>query len=128
VINDGRRSFGDGRVDAAVTVATRSAAVETGAIEGLYSTTRGFTRTIAEMSEGWEATLHRSGTEVEGPVRDAFAAYEYLIDAVTGSQPIVAKWIRELHAVICASQQTHRVHVHTPAGFQPEDRPLPKGE
>ena len=41
--------------DRAVEVALRAAAVDTGAIEGLYKVDRGFTITVAEEQPGWEA-------------------------------------------------------------------------
>ncbi len=46
---------------AAVQVATRYAAVDTGAIEGLYSTNRGFTRTIAEQTATWQEAYVSTG-------------------------------------------------------------------
>ncbi|MGI8721800.1 MAG: hypothetical protein ACR2JG_06185 [Geodermatophilaceae bacterium] len=56
---------------AAVEVATRYAAVDTGAIEGLYTTSRGFTRTIAEQTATWEAALRQHGKDVERSIADA---------------------------------------------------------
>ena len=41
----------------AVSVATRSAAVDTGAIEGLYTVDRGFTKTIATQGAAWQNAL-----------------------------------------------------------------------
>jgi Fic family protein len=109
----------------AVNTATRSAAVDTGAIEGLYQVDRGFTRTIATEAANWEVVLGARDEETQRAIEDALAAYDFVLDAATGSRgPITEVWIKQLHATICASQQTHRVY--TAAGWQ--DQPLPKGE
>src|SRR5579862_532555 len=51
-------------VAAAVEVAVRSAALETGAIEGLYVTNRGVTRAVALQGALWEAELMKLGPDV----------------------------------------------------------------
>ena len=109
----------------AVNTATRSAAVDTGAIEGLYQVDRGFTRTIATEAANWEIVLGAREEETQRAIEDALAAYDFVLDAATGSRgPITEVWIKQLHATICASQATHRVW--TAAGWQ--DQALPKGE
>ncbi|MGL4745782.1 MAG: Fic family protein, partial [Dermatophilaceae bacterium] len=110
-------------MERAVRVATRYAAVDTGAIEGLYTTNRGFTRTIAEQTATWEAALAQHGEHVERSINDALAGYELVLDLVTGAQPITEAWIRHLHEVICKSQETYEVF--TAVG--PQKQPLPKG-
>lgn len=45
----------------AVDIALRAAAVDTGAIEGLYETDRGFTMTIAREGLAWEQASLRPG-------------------------------------------------------------------
>ncbi|MDR1151050.1 MAG: hypothetical protein LBK72_01005 [Bifidobacteriaceae bacterium] len=84
----------------AVDTATRSAAVDTGALEGLYTTDRGFTRTIAVQGELWQRALDQKGEVAKRSIEDALAGYEYVLDAVTGSVPITQKWLRELHASV----------------------------
>ncbi|HJQ02613.1 MAG TPA: Fic family protein [Jatrophihabitans sp.] len=112
-------------LSAAVDRVTRSAAVDTGAIEGLYPVTRGFTRTIAEYAANWESVLADRGEPVRRAVEDALNAYEYVLDAVTGQHgPITELWIKELHAIVCASQETYEVFTQ----HGPEYRPLPKGQ
>ena len=109
----------------AVNTATRSAAVDTGAIEGLYQVDRGFTRTIATEAANWEVVLGAREEETQRAIEDALAAYDFVLDAATGIRgPITEVWIKQLHATICASQATHRVY--TAAG--PQDQPFPKGE
>ena len=122
-----RQEYGDSAVDTAVTVASRAAAVETGAIEGLYKTTRGFTLSIAEMATGWEQKLRRRGADVEQHVRDALAGYESILDAVTGERPVGPHWIRSLHETLCKSQQNYEVLIDSPEGLVTQLRPLLKG-
>lgn len=107
----------------AVSVATRSAAVDTGAIEGLYTVDRGFTKTIATQGAAWQNALAARGETVRRAIEDALNAYDYVLDATTSAVAISEKWIRELHAVICASQGTYTVHTQ----HGTEQRPLPKG-
>jgi Fic family protein len=115
-------STGDA-MEAAVRVATRYAAVDTGAIEGLYTTNRGFTRTIAEQTATWEAALKQHGEHVERSIADALRGYDMVLDLVTGAAPISESWIRQLHETLCASQETY--DVMTAVGM--ERQPLPKG-
>lgn len=93
----------------AVDVAVRAAALDTGAIEGLYSVDRGFTMTVATQALAWEHAIQERG----GNVRDLFEAqlqaYELVIDAVTGHQPISEAWIRALHETLCGPQEKYRV-------------------
>jgi hypothetical protein len=51
-------------LEAALDLAVRAAGLETGAIEGLYSTNRGVTRTVALQGAMWEAELEKLGSEV----------------------------------------------------------------
>jgi len=111
----------------ALEVATRYAAVDTGAIEGLYTTDRGFTKTIATQSEFWERALELKGERVRRSIDDALAGYEYVLDAVTGKVPITQNWVRELHAIITAHQETYEVYSEV-AGMVNGEAPLPHGE
>lgn len=108
---------------AAMEAARRYAAVDTNAIEGIYEVDRGFTRTVATQAAAWEAMMAARGPHVRPAFDDAMEGYEYVLDAATGNVEITETWIRQLHAVICASQKTYRVY--TPSG--PQDQPLPKG-
>ncbi|MCL2783732.1 MAG: Fic family protein [Propionibacteriaceae bacterium] len=112
----------------ALTVATRYAAVDTGAIEGLYTTDRGFTKTIATQAEHWQRALDVRGEHVKRSIQDALDAYEYVLDAVTGAKRVTAQWIRQLHAVITAHQHTYTVVVEVNGNLGQEQRPLPHGE
>jgi Fic family protein len=112
----------------ALEIATRYAAVDTGAIEGLYETDRGFTRTIATQSEFWQRALDLKGEKTKRSIQDALNAYEYVLDAVTGNVPLSEKWIRELHAVITEHQESCPVRILIGDRLSREERPLPHGE
>ena len=108
----------------AVAVATRAAAIDTGAIEGLYEVDRGFTMTIARGVAAWKRVLAAREPVVRRSFEDAMAAYDYVLDLATSRTDVSEKAIREIHQQICAGQETYRVV--TSAGWQ--ERPLPKGE
>lgn len=72
-IANARERYGQEAADRAVEVASRYAAVDTGALEGLYTTNRGFTRTIAERTANWEAAL-AAHPEAAHHIRDALGA------------------------------------------------------
>jgi Fic family protein len=110
--------------DHAVRTAIRYAGTDTGAIEGLYTTDRGFTRTVAIEAAHWEAAAAERGPNAAALIKDQIATYEWLLDLVTESRPVTEHVIREVHAMLCRSQDTYVVH--TELGTQ--ERPLPKGE
>ena len=112
--------------DRAVEIALRAAAVDTGAIEGLYKVDRGFTVTVAEDQAGWE-----EGAEGRGPAfRQLFASqlrgYELALKLAVGDMPINEAWIRELHSEITAGQQTYRVLIPILERYQ--QQALPRGQ
>ena len=106
-----------------VEVAVRAAAMDTGAIEGLYNVDRGFTMTVATQAFAWEHALEEKGEEMRELFEAQLEAYELVIDAVTHKLPISEAWIRALHEKVCARQQTYRVL--TDQGYQEHE--LPKG-
>lgn len=108
----------------ALEIVKRAAAVDTGAIEGLYNTDRGFTFTVALQSAHWEAVLASKGSKVVELFQSQLNAYDYVLDFATQQVPIAEAWIRRLHAEVCRSQNTYEVL--TELGFQ--DQVLPKGE
>lgn len=102
--------------------ATRSAAVDTGALEGIFETDRGFTYSVAVGAALSEISKIK-GEVASRAISDALNAYEYVLNAATGADHITEVWIRELHSVICASQETYTVK--TAAGMQ--QQAFPKG-
>jgi Fic family protein len=105
-------------------IAMRAAAVDTGAIEGLYEVDRGFTMTIALQTAAWESVLDARGEKVRSLIESQMHAYEYVLDLATGREPVSEMWIRALHERICESQDSYPVL--TEVGWQ--NHPLPKGE
>ena len=87
-----------------VEVAVRAAAIDTGAIEGLYTVDRGFTMTVATQAFAWEHALEEKGEEMRELFEAQLEAYELVIDAVTRKLPISEAWIRALHEKVCARQ------------------------
>lgn len=116
IFDNARDDASDSATTRALTFALRSAALETGAIEGLYATTRGITRTIALQGALWEAALDEIGEDVRGHFDAQLEALEYVLDVATTSKPITQAWIRDLHSITCRQQKTYTVH--TEAGVQ----------
>lgn len=123
VLDDARSRAGVDDMRAAVDRATRWASVDTGALEGLYDVDRGFTFSVAATNAAWDAMDLQVGEQAARSIRDALEAYEYVLDAATGSHPITEVWIKELHAVICGSQSTYTVQ--TAVG--PQEHELHRG-
>lgn len=94
----------------------RAAAIDTGALEALYEVDRGFTFTVAMQAATWEEQLNKKGAEARRMIETQIEVYDQLLDFVTGKQPIVPAWIRELHAELTAAQETYQVH--TEVGWQ----------
>lgn len=108
---------------ASVDVAIRAAALDTGAIEGLYTVDRGFTMTVAVQGMAWEQMIEERGAGVRDLFEAQLQAYELVLDAVTHKLPVTEAWIRALHETLCAPQKTYRVL--TASGWQEQE--LPKG-
>jgi Fic family protein len=108
----------------AVEVAMRAAAIDTGAIEGLYDVDRGFTMSVATQAFAWEHAVDEKGADVRALFEAQLEAYELVLDAATKSRPVYEAWIRQLHEVLCRAQATYRVL--TPSGWQEHE--LVKGQ
>lgn len=104
-------------------VAKRAAAVDTGAIEGLYDVDRGFTFTVAMQMATWESQLDAKGHRVRSIIEAQLGAYDFVLDFATRAVPIAEAWIRALHEVMCKGQETYSVS--TEVGTQ--EHPLPLG-
>jgi Fic family protein len=109
---------------AAVEVAVRAAAVDTGAIEGLYKVDRGFTMTVAVQGLAWQQMIEERGAGVRELFEAQLAAYEIVLDAATRDRPITEVWIRNLHEILCTPQRT--IPVLTDLGWQEQE--FPKGQ
>jgi len=105
-------------------IAKRFAALDTGAIEGLYEVDRGFTYTVAFEIAAWEVELAKKGENVRPLFEAQLHAYDYVLSLATKAEPISEAAIRVLHDEVCRAQATYRVQ--TSIGFQ--EQPLPKGK
>jgi Fic family protein len=105
-------------------IAKRAAALDTGAIEGLYEVDRGFTYTVAVETSVWEAALAQKGEQVRSLFEAQLHAYDYVLDLATKAEPISEAAIRALHQEVCRAQATYRVM--TAVG--PQEQALPKGQ
>lgn len=103
-------------------VVRRAAAVQTGAVEGLYKADRGFTFTVALQSALMEQAMARRPEKERSLIKDQIRTYESVLDFATRRVPIAEAWIRELHAELCRSQKTYRVW--TAQGWQDQVLPL----
>ena len=122
-LNDQKGRSTDDRFERLVTVAVRAAAIDTGAIEGLYQVDRGFTMSVAFQTRAWEHALGERGDEVRELFEAQLAGYKLAIDAVTRKVPLSEAWLRSLHEQICAPHATYRVL--TEMGWQ--EQPFQKG-
>ena len=111
--------------DELVEQSMRAAAIDSGAIEGLYGVDRGFTMSVVAMASAWEAEIEREkGSQVAALVAAQRSAYDLALDAATAGTEMSEVWIRQLHQTVCAAQDTYIVH--TEVGRQ--EHALPKGE
>jgi Fic family protein len=104
-------------------IAQRVAAFDTGAIEGLYETDRGFTYSVAFEIGAWQAELEAKGHNVRSLFEAQLTAYESLVDLATKAEQLSEAAIRELHQQLVAAQETYLVQ--TAVG--PQEHVLPKG-
>lgn len=105
-------------------VAKRAAAIDTGAIEGLYDVDRGFTFSVAMQMATWQAQLDAKGPTIRSIIESQMGAYDFVLDFATQAVPMGEAWIRSLHEVMCAGQETYSVY--TEVGLQ--EQPLPVGQ
>lgn len=115
-------------LDRALDTARRTAAVDTNAIEGIFATDRGFTRTVAEKTGAWEQALENKGTHVRPAFEDTLEGFELILDRVTGRQPVTETFIRELHSTMLRSQDSHTVLTPIAGKLVTQIQELSKGQ
>jgi len=104
-------------------IAKRAAALDTGAIEGLYEVDRGFTYTVAFETAAWEVELAKKGENVRPLFEAQLHAYDYVLDLATKAEPISEAAIRVLHEEVCRAQATYRIMT----AIGPQEQALTKG-
>ena len=107
----------------AIEIATKWAAIDTGAIEGLYDVDRGFTFSVAAQAAAWDNIHLAKDDYTERAIKDALEAYEFVLDAATQTVPVTEVLIKQVHEIICASQDEFTVI--TAVG--PQKQVMPKG-
>ncbi|UQV53618.1 Fic family protein [Corynebacterium pseudodiphtheriticum] len=112
----------------ALEAARRAAAVDTNAIEGIFPTDRGFTRTVAEQTGAWQQLMDQRGAHVRPAFEDTLAGFDFILDHTTGKYPLTETAIKELHAVMLNSQDEITVYVSVNGTLQAHQQKLPKGE
>jgi Fic family protein len=105
--------------------AMRGAAVNTGAIEGLHTVDRGLTITVIEQATRWQiAVAEAVGPRAAELASAALEGYEMAFDLATKREEVSEAWIRRIHEVVCAPQNSYRVL--TPQGWR--EHRLRRGE
>lgn len=111
-----RRTTAVERVRDALDEVLRAAAVDTGAIEGLYRADRGFTLSVARHVVSLEQAEVEAGLGFQRSFEAQLAGFERALQLATGDEVVSEAALRELHRVTCAGQDRYRVL--TPAGVQ----------
>jgi Fic family protein len=102
--------------------------IETGVIERVFDISLGVTQIL--IDQGFAASLiphgesDRPADEVIQILKDHESSLDMVMDVVGGTRKLTVGWIKELHALICAHQQT--ADAITQAG-QHVQVPLPRG-
>src|SRR5262249_35952716 len=112
------------RLSRALEIATRAAAVDTGAIEGLYEVDRGFTFTVATQAAAWEVAANEKGPRFKALLESQLRAYDTVLDLATKQVRVAEAWIRGLQAEICRGQETYLAYTE----IGPQEQRLPLGE
>ena len=120
---EGRRDVSAEALRRAREVVKRAAALDTGAIEGLYEVDHGFTFTVALETAAWETELARRGENVRSLFEAQMHAYDYVLDLAIKTEPISEAAIRVLHEVVWKAQPTYRVIT----AIGPQEQELVKG-
>jgi Fic family protein len=122
-LHDATKGVSEKHFRRALDIVKRAAAIETGAIEGLYEVDQGFTITAATGTAAFAAALEKKEHKTRAYIESQLRAYDFVLDIATQARPIAEAWIRELHQVICGEGATYSVE--TEVGRQ--ERPLPLG-
>jgi len=110
-------------VRAALDEVLRAAAVDTGAIEGLYAADRGFTLSVARNVISLDQAEVEAGIGFRRSFEAQLAGFELALQLATGDEVVTEAALREVHDVTCAGQDTYRIL--TPVGVQ--ERALSRG-
>ncbi|MGZ3143796.1 Fic family protein [Lentzea chajnantorensis] len=104
------------RLDEANERMARQAAAESVAIEGFYSLERGESRSVAASESGWQEILTRDSDIGLALFESHLNGLHYSIEHLNSGEPVTEAFIRELHQVVCSSQETYSVYTIGPDG------------
>lgn len=116
-----------GLLETALKTINREAAVDTNAIEGVYQTDRGFTRTVASKAGDWQHQIEERWGKARSAFDDAVNGLKYVETSSKSGTAVTQVWIRQLHQILLASQESHRVYVPILGDLRVENRELSKG-
>jgi Fic family protein len=119
---EGGRGVARETLERALRVVRRMAAVDSGAIEGLYDVDRGFTYTVAVEAAHWQEAVERKGPRLGALIHAQLQTYEMVLDAATQRYPVTEALIRRFHEELCREQKTYLAL--TPQGWQEQQLPL----
>jgi Fic family protein len=106
----------------AVETALLAAAIDTGAIEGLYDPPEGFTVSVATREPGWESKVQLMGPDFQSHFEAQLRAYALAQRLASTATGVTEAWVRELHRELAKGQGTYRVL--TDVGWQEHELPL----
>lgn len=100
---------GSSTKELALSHAIDGAALETGAIEGLYRSTSGITISVIDGSIALAAAHEADTREVLALIAGQRAAYDLALDVMTEALPLSEALIRRLHETACEGQEFYDV-------------------
>ena len=95
--------------DKAFNIVSKTAAIETGAIDDLYQTGGGITYDVVFTPGNWDKLFGSESESVVSMFNSHLAAYEMVLDFATQDRPMDQDWIRDLHRKICGSIKSYQV-------------------
>ncbi len=124
-LEEKRSKYSDLMSKALQTIQTATA-IDTGALEGLYETDRGFTFSVAAEGALWQTVFEeKKGHKATELVKAQLEAYEYVLDLATQKELMTQTRIRELHEIICRNQEVYQTYNQF---GQLQNVPLEKGK
>ncbi len=123
-----RTTLGESRIQEALANTLDAAALETGAMEGLYPPTVGLTLSVLNGVINFEAVKRKIEDETQQRlIQGQRLAYDLALDVMARQQPFSEALLRELHAKVCSFQDFYTVHTELDGQIVSQQQKLPKG-
>lgn len=110
-ISELKEQIGEEELERGLGFVRRIAAIDTGAIEGLYEVDRGITFTVAQETAILSAEVSERYQDFKAYYESQLKTYDMVLDFATNSVPINEAYIRELHREICEPQKTYKARI-----------------